>query len=233
MSSGGISQKQLWGRQLSELPSMDEDQQLRGTEGQVQELSHEELTPLLDEEISDHLTENQYANILEMLRKVQLLLEKTTGSYARELVETGAGIQGLSVMSNSVGFPANKTNEKLKEQLEEMQPEQMEGQHEQLEEIQPEQLAEGQHEQLEVQPEQLAEGQMRSWRRCSPSSCPSSAQTLPAAPAASLSAAHSAQAAPLPAAPLAAWAASPLAAHAAPLPAARAALPPGARAGPL
>ena len=154
MSSGDISQKQeLWGRQVSELPSMDDDQQLCGTEGQVQELSHEELTPLLDEEISDHLTENQYANILEVLRKVQLLLEETTASYARELVETGPGIQGLYVMSNSVEFPANKTYE----QLEEMQPK--EGQHEQLE-VQPEQLAEGQHEQLEeMQPEQLAEGQ--------------------------------------------------------------------------
>ena len=65
MSSGDTSQKQeLWGRQLSELPSMDEDQQLCGTEGQVQELSHEELTPLLDEEISDRLTENLYGNIL-------------------------------------------------------------------------------------------------------------------------------------------------------------------------
>ena len=70
MSLGDISQKQeLWERQLSELPSMDDDQQLRGTEGQVQELYHEEITPLLDEEISDHLTENRYANILEMLRK--------------------------------------------------------------------------------------------------------------------------------------------------------------------
>ena len=43
---------------------------MRGTEGQVQELSHEELTPLLDEEISDHLTENQYDNILEMFGEV-------------------------------------------------------------------------------------------------------------------------------------------------------------------
>ena len=77
MTSGDISQKQeLWRRQLLELPSMDDDQQLCGTEGQVQELSHEELTPLVDEEISDHLTEKQYDNILEMLRKVQLLLEK-------------------------------------------------------------------------------------------------------------------------------------------------------------
>ena len=66
MSSGDISQKQdLWGRQLSELPSVDGDQQLCGTEGQGRELPHEESTPLVDEEISDYLTEEQYDNILE------------------------------------------------------------------------------------------------------------------------------------------------------------------------
>ena len=44
MSSGAISQKrELLERQLSELLSKDDDQQLRGTEGQVQELLHEEL----------------------------------------------------------------------------------------------------------------------------------------------------------------------------------------------
>ena len=126
MSSGDINQKQdLWGRQLSELPSMDDDQHLCRTEGQGRELPHEESTPLVDEEISDHLTEEQYDNILEMLKKVRLLLEETTANYAR--VETGASIQGLYRMLNST----NKTNEQpeqLEQQLAERQPEQLEQQ---------------------------------------------------------------------------------------------------------
>ena len=55
-------------------------------------------------------------------------------------------------MSNSVGFPANKTNEKLAEGQPEQQESEQLGQPEQLEEMQPEQLE-------EMQPEQLVEGQ--------------------------------------------------------------------------
>ena len=69
MSSGVISQKQdLSERQLSELPSMNDDQQLCGTEGQVLEISHEESVQV-DKDTSDDLTEEQYDRILEMLWK--------------------------------------------------------------------------------------------------------------------------------------------------------------------
>jgi hypothetical protein len=94
MSSGAISQSRyLWGRQMLELPSKDDDQQLCGTEGQGQELPHDESTSLVDEETSDHLTEEQYNNILEMLTKVRVVLE--TANYARQMIETGASIQRI------------------------------------------------------------------------------------------------------------------------------------------
>ena len=58
------------------------------------------------------MTGEQYSNILDMLRKVRLLLEETR---ARQIVDTGASIQGLDRMSNSAEHPTNKTNERLEE----------------------------------------------------------------------------------------------------------------------
>ena len=66
---------------LLELLSKDDDQELRGTEGQVQELPHEELLQVDEVTLSDYLTEEQYDNILEMLGKVRLLLEEITANY--------------------------------------------------------------------------------------------------------------------------------------------------------
>ena len=68
---------------------MDDDQQLCGTEGQVQELPYEESLQIGEdpETQSDCLTEKQYDNILEMLGKIRLLLEETTANYARCIVE--------------------------------------------------------------------------------------------------------------------------------------------------
>ena len=101
MSSGAISQKRdLLERQLSELLSKDDDQQLRGTEGQVQELPHEELLQVDEVTQSDYLIEEQYDNILEMLGKVRLLLEEITANYARRTVEIGSTHE-LFGMSNS------------------------------------------------------------------------------------------------------------------------------------
>ena len=72
-------------RQLPELLSKDDDQQLHGTEGQVQELPHEESLQVDKETQCDCLTEEQYDNILEMLGKVRLLLEGTTFNYGNGL----------------------------------------------------------------------------------------------------------------------------------------------------
>lgn len=55
--------------------SEDDNQQLCGTEDQVQELPHEKLMKV-DEETSDNLTEEQYDIILELLGKMQLLLKR-------------------------------------------------------------------------------------------------------------------------------------------------------------
>ena len=46
------------------------------------------------------MIKEQYDNILEMLRKVLLLLKETTANYAGQIVETGAEIQGLYRVSN-------------------------------------------------------------------------------------------------------------------------------------
>ena len=160
MSSGVISQKQdLLERQLSELLSKDEDQWLRGTEGQVQELPHEESVEV-DKETSGDLTEEQYDHILEMLGKVQLLLEETTANYARQ---TRASIQepvGVSNSTSSWEYVLPETTE----QLAERQPEQLEErQPEKLGKRQPEQLAGKQPSErefaVERQPEQLEERQ--------------------------------------------------------------------------